>query len=189
MLNNNGIRCISLVTGIAMILTLAVVMSPTTQQTVSANKSSQSHELSKASQSKGGSDKAVVKQELSHDQIISLTGAFMEKLSQETNNNNKVIHYNTKNALLNEFEEITSREVASEYVNYYFIEHSDGLYIKPTETPPWFQENNAYDMIRQDNNTAVVTQENKSDLYGIYTVNIEFTWKNNQWRISDINHK
>ncbi|HLR62717.1 MAG TPA: hypothetical protein VK097_09785 [Lentibacillus sp.] len=189
MFKNSGIKYISLVTGIAITLSLSVIMSSTTQQTVSANKPSQSHESSKAALSKGKEiEKPELKQELSHEQIVSLTGAFMDKLLQETDDSNKVIHYSTKNALLKEFEKIASNEVAAEYVGFYFKERTDGLYIKPTETPPWFQENNDYDMIKQDNNTVLVIQKNKSDLYGTYSVKFEFTWENNQWKISNINH-
>ncbi|GGJ99664.1 hypothetical protein GCM10007063_22500 [Lentibacillus kapialis] len=188
MTNNNGFKYISLVFGIVIILSLSGIPY-TSQQTVSANKSSDSHEMSKSDVSGKAVGKADDKQEISHKQIVSLTGSFMNKLLQEINDDNKVIRYDTKEELLNEFKKISSEEVAARYIDFYFNEKEDGLYIKPTETPPWFQENNDYDMIQQDDNTVVVNQKNTSQLYGTYIVEFEFTWVNNQWKISDITHK
>lgn len=127
------------------------------------------------------------KKQLSHDRIVTLTNQFMKILVQDIDSNNKVVNYNTKKELLEEFGKVTTKNVAAEYVDYYYQNKSNGLYIIPTETPPWFNEKNDYDMIQTGDNVIKVMQENKSDLYGPYTVEIEFTY-NDKWKITDINY-
>lgn len=177
----------------AIVLSVSIIMPSSAQQVDSTNTSSQSHQLSEAAWSNGVKEtpesvKDNVQHDLSHEQISSMTDQFMDKLLQETDNRNKVIHYDTKSDLLGEFEKIAAKEVASKYVQYYFDEQSDGLYIKPTETPPWFQEQHDYDKIKKDDNTVEVVQTNQTDLYGTYTVTFEFTWEDNQWTITSIDH-
>ncbi len=165
------------------ILPLFFLIQTTEVQTASVAEYSNNHENSKVSAVK----KESPEKQLSHDQIVSLTNQFMQTLVQDIDSNNKVVNYNTKNELLEEFEKVTTKNVAAEYVDYYYQNKSSGLYIKPTETPPWFNEKNDYDMIQKEDNVVKVVQENKSDLYGPYTVEIEFTY-NDKWKITDINH-
>src|SRR5690625_1746977 len=53
---------------------------------------------------------------LSRQQIITLTDQFMETLVQETEANNKVVDYHTKEELMVAFDKITTKKVASTYV-------------------------------------------------------------------------
>ncbi|MFB4169247.1 hypothetical protein [Virgibacillus sp. JSM 102003] len=165
------------------ILPLFFMIQTTEGKTASAVESSNNHENSGVSDIK----KESPEKELTHDQIVSLTNQFMQTLVQDIDSNNKVVNYNTKNELLEEFEKVTTKNVAIKYVDYYYQNKTNGLYIKPTETPPWFNEKNDYDMIRREDNVVKVIQENKSDLYGAFTVEIEFTY-HDKWKITDINY-
>ncbi|TRM13011.1 hypothetical protein FH966_15575 [Lentibacillus cibarius] len=122
---------------------------------------------------------------LDHERVVSLTSQFMNLIVQETNESYKVLHYNSKNQLLKAFTKVSSKEVATKYIDYYFNEKPDGLYLKPTETPPWFHEEEDYDMIRKNDNTVEVTQTNTTELYGTRTINITFTF-HNKWKITGI---
>ncbi|WP_077327657.1 hypothetical protein [Virgibacillus siamensis] len=126
---------------------------------------------------------------LSDQKVISMTNQFMNILIQDLDKHNKVIHFDSKEALLNKFETVTTREVALKYVDFYFKEKADGLYVVPTERPSWFQEQNDYDMIRKDKNVVQVVQHNKNDLYGSYTVKFEFTYSGGKWKITSIKHQ
>ncbi|WP_174614106.1 hypothetical protein [Virgibacillus ihumii] len=186
---------------IALILPLLFMIQAANLQTEAAGKSGDDHKISKTSiekvqafqkfESKSSSkkkDREVINKTISHDTIVTLTNGFMDVLIQDLNKHNKVVHFNTKEALLDEFEKVTTREVASKYVDFYFKEKPDGLYVIPTETPFWFQEKNNYDMIRKDENVVQIVQRNKNELYRAYTIKIEFTYKNN-WKITNILHK
>ncbi|MBY7143931.1 hypothetical protein KFZ56_12915 [Virgibacillus sp. NKC19-3] len=120
-----------------------------------------------------------------HEAVISLTDAFMEMLVQDVDENYKVVNYDTKEELLQAFEDVTTRETAKPYVDYFYREEADGLYILPTETPPWFMEENAYDMIQLNETQVKLIQENQSFFYDEYEIEIEFTFEN-KWKITNI---
>lgn len=127
-------------------------------------------------------------QTISHGKIVTLTDQFMNQLVQEIDDDYKVIHFDTKKALIASFDDIAKREVVVEFIDFYYEETPDGLYIVPTETPPWFIENNDYDVIQLNTNQVEVVQENETDLYGQYIITYEFTFDDNDgWKITKIN--
>ncbi|GAA0588283.1 hypothetical protein GCM10009001_00130 [Virgibacillus siamensis] len=185
----------------ALILPLLLMIQTANMQTAAAVKDGKSHKASitsiekvqafqkldeKVSEKNGTNE--VGKKKISRDTIVSLTDRFRDILVQELDKHNKVVHYDSKETLLDEFENIATRKTASKYVDFYFKEKADGLYVIPTETPAWFQKNRNYDMIRKDENVVQVVQQNKSELYGAYTVVFEFTYKD-KWMITNILHK
>lgn len=111
----------------------------------------------------------------------------MEILIQKADDNYKVKKYQTKTDLLHAFEEVTTNDVAQPYVDFYYEEKNDGLYILPTEIPAWFVEENAYDIIQMEGNKVKVIQENNSPLHGTYHIEIEFTFQK-EWKITDIKY-
>ncbi|WP_068672740.1 hypothetical protein [Oceanobacillus sp. Castelsardo] len=128
-----------------------------------------------------------VNKQLTHEDIVFITNEFMNILVQPTNVKEKVIGVNTKEELLKEFERITTREVAMPYVDFYYEEEDDGLYIVPTETPPWFIAENEYRMEQLNEKKVILTQKNQVDLYGDYMIEIELTY-DGDWKISSITH-
>lgn len=125
--------------------------------------------------------------DLTHEEIVSLTDEFMDIILQDIDNNYQVIHYETKDELLDEFKNISTYEAAEPYVEFYFDETEDGLYIIPTETPPWFNPDNDYDII-SSNKSARVIQENETDLDGKYTIQYDFIYEEDGWKITKIEH-
>jgi hypothetical protein len=123
--------------------------------------------------------------ELTHEEIIALTNRFMDIFVQDIDSNYKVIQFDTKEELLNEFEKITTKETVQQFVDFYYMEKADGLYLLPTETPPWFLEENDYDMIRMDASTVKVVQDNYTELDGDYQLELEFTY-DTDWKITNI---
>lgn len=125
---------------------------------------------------------------VSHKEITGLMEQFMNQIVQEIDEDYKVVHYQTKDELLDTFEKISTREVAITYVDFYFTEKDDGLYLLPTETPPWFIPENDYDVIQLNWNKVMVEQYNQLDLYGDYTIQVELTYIDGAWKITNITH-
>lgn len=171
--------------GIAIILVLLFIIQTSEIFQVSAVNVSENHQPSKTTEAQLKAETNNTSKEISHTQIVSLTEEFMDILVQDIDNQNKIIQFDTKKELLSAFEKVTIKDVASEYVDYYFHEEKDGLYIRPTETPPWFKPGNDYGTIQKQANIVKVVQNNKTDLSGLYTLKIEFTY-NNQWKITNI---
>lgn len=125
--------------------------------------------------------------DMTHEEITSLTQSFMDMIVQDIDDHYQVKDYNSKEEILKEFEKISTRDVAEPYVEFYFEEKKDGLYIIPTETPPWFNPDNDYDIITS-NKTVQVIQDNESDINGKYTVQYEMTYGADGWKITNIEH-
>lgn len=125
---------------------------------------------------------------LTHQEIVRLTEGFMSILVQETDLNGKVVHLNTLNELYKEFESVATKEAVKPYIEFYYTEEKDGLYLLPTETPPWFIPENNYEINQINDSKVIITQQNKVDLYGEYTIEIEFIYSD-AWKISNITHR
>jgi hypothetical protein len=126
---------------------------------------------------------------ITQEEIVRLTDEFMDILVQETDENYQVKAFLNKASLLEAFNRVTRQEVAKSYVDYYFYEENGALYIIPTETPPWFDKQNEYDVIQLEKNKVLVQQENQSELYGEYGIEIKFTFANQEWKITNITHQ
>lgn len=124
---------------------------------------------------------------ITYDQVVELTDQFMEILVQEIDHNNKVLNYDTKDALLESFRSVASKEIGETYIDFYYNETTEGLYVIPTEIPPRFNKKNDYNMIQLNNKQVKVIQENQSDLYGNHQIEYEFSFDDG-WKITGITH-
>src|SRR5690625_5708944 len=61
-------------------------------------------------------------QTITHEEITVLTDKFMEQLIQETDDDYRVDHCDTKEAIEASFDDIANREVTAEYIDYYYEE-------------------------------------------------------------------
>ncbi|MFD1851183.1 hypothetical protein [Oceanobacillus bengalensis] len=123
--------------------------------------------------------------DVTHEEVVKLTNQFMNILVQEIDTNYKALYVKNVDELLTAFEEVTTREVAAPYVDFYYTEEADGMYILPTETPPWFVEENEYEIQRITDNKVKVIQHNQTVMDGKYTIELELTYKNN-WKITKV---
>lgn len=127
-----------------------------------------------------------VNKDLTHDKIVQLTDKFMEKLIQDTDDHYRVQSYNTKEALVQEFKDIASKSLAKKYVDLYYKEQNQQLYIIPTETPAWFVPDQSYEKHVEDGHATII-QSNSSDLYGNYKIKMEFIYKEQKgWMIHKV---
>ncbi|QHE53333.1 hypothetical protein [Pontibacillus sp. HMF3514] len=127
-------------------------------------------------------------QNLKHEDIVQLTDQFMKKLVQKTDDQNRVLEFESKNELIKSFQSITTTSLAKKYIDYYYKEYNDDLFIVPTETPPWFMQDKDYEKTVQDNGLVHVKQHNKTELYGAYTVEFTFKQMDGKWKIIEIKH-
>ncbi|WP_079710964.1 hypothetical protein [Paraliobacillus ryukyuensis] len=125
---------------------------------------------------------------LSHEKIVEKTSAFMDILVQETDQQYKVKGMSTKQALIKAFNDVASSEVAKKYVDVYYNEKDDGLYIVPTELPPWFVADQDYQKEKISNNKYRIQQSNQSDLYGNYEIELELSYVQQKWKITSVNY-
>ncbi|NGP44232.1 hypothetical protein G4V62_04430 [Bacillaceae bacterium SIJ1] len=121
--------------------------------------------------------------------VERLTSSFMDTLVQRTADDNEVIKYQSKEELLDQFEKISTREAALPYVRFYFEERDQSLYIVPTETPPWFKVDEDFTIKDVAHDGFTIVQENTSDLYGEYSIEMRFTNADGSWKIEEVIHR
>ncbi|WP_208586356.1 hypothetical protein [Gracilibacillus suaedae] len=126
--------------------------------------------------------------DITHEEIVKLTDTFMDLLVQEIDDHYKVVRFDTKEELLNAFEPYVVKDAVKPYIDYYYEEKEDGLYIVPTETPPWFEKDEDYEKESKDNK-VIITQSNENELYGPYTIEIVFEKIDGTWKIANISHE
>ncbi|WP_052360650.1 hypothetical protein [Oceanobacillus manasiensis] len=173
----------SLVTLVSAILIIIGINIGLDHPLESATAVAKSHHGSNAEQKK--KEEPIQPANLKDEKVKELMQKFMDTLVQDTDDTYKVKNMDTKEELRTAFESIAEREVFEPFIDYYFNEKGDGLYILPTETPPWFVAENPYDMVQLENNLVRVKQENENPLQGKYTIEIDFVY-DKQWKISNI---
>lgn len=125
---------------------------------------------------------------LTHKNMVSLSKKFMDTLVQPIHTDYRVKAFDSKEELYEAFSSVTTRSVAEPFVEYYYKEKSDGLFLRPTSKPAWFIKDESYEMIEQGDNQVKVIQTNQTDFYGSYTIELEFTFEN-QWKITNIDYR
>lgn len=146
-----------------------------------ADNSYQERQVSAASQARETGEM------ITDEEIRSLTNQFMNILVQEADTDYKVANYWTTEELLQAFSGVASRDIAELYVDFYYEQKEDGLYILPTELPPWFIQDNPYKTEQKDAGKVKVSQTNETAMYGEYQIALEFTIKDSSWEITNIN--
>ncbi|MCF6138370.1 hypothetical protein [Pseudalkalibacillus berkeleyi] len=115
--------------------------------------------------------------------FIKLTDTFMNEVIQPTGENNKVNQFDTKDGLINHLSQYASEDLSKYYVDGLYEEKKDGLYIIPTELPPWVMKGEPSELVKLDEENYQLNQENQSDLYGNYFIQVSFTMDNDRWKI------
>ncbi|WP_156288551.1 hypothetical protein [Oceanobacillus salinisoli] len=176
----------AVILGVLSVCFIVVILSITNETALPV--SAKNHQLISSSLEKDEMLRINHNRQLNHEEIVVLTDEFMDILVQDTGEDYKVADFHTVESLLTEFKRVATKEAASPYVEYYYEEEPDGLYILPTETPPWFIADNDYEIEYISDNHVKIIQENTTDMYGEYVIEIEFTY-DSTWKISNITHR
>jgi hypothetical protein len=118
--------------------------------------------------------------------LITLTDRYIALIKQEIDDDYRLVDVKTIAALYASFDQIATREVSEAHVTYYFTEKEDGVYLRPTELPPWFEQDVPYELTRVSDEEVIVEQTVEDlELYGPYHIRLRFNYTN-QWRISQV---
>lgn len=120
---------------------------------------------------------------LSPELIEDLNYELKNRLIQETDENKKVIMYDSKKGLINYLSEIMNEKLTTNYIDTYYYEKQDGLYLIPKETPITLDLNKDYKLERQSKYEYYAVQETTSELHGNYEITMHFKYVDNHWII------
>lgn len=101
----------------------------------------------------------------------------------------KVSNYNTKSELVDYISEIADKSLAKSYVDYYYSERSDGLYMNAQDKTEEIDFNRPYQFNKLDDSNYEIVQEGDNDFdeSDRYRLTVTISYNNNHWIISDKN--
>ncbi|MGM7701492.1 M15 family metallopeptidase [Pseudalkalibacillus sp. Hm43] len=113
-----------------------------------------------------------------------IESSFKDLLMQETNAQQRVKAFSDKESLIQHLEAIVAKDVAEHYVDQYFEEKNDDLYLKKQDAPVWLNTDEEFEEKQQSETTYVVIQTTQNQLRGKYTLKITYQYTEDQWKIS-----
>lgn len=125
--------------------------------------------------------------ELTDSELQEIMDRFIDTLVQDIDDQYKVIGISTKAELYELFTPIAKKEAVEPYISFYYHEEEDGLYIVPTELPPWFVAGVPYITEILDERTVKISQDNYLDIYGSYRIEIKLVYDQG-WKITKIDY-
>ena len=101
----------------------------------------------------------------------------------------KVSNYNTKSELIDYISEVADKSLAKGYVDYYYSERNDGLYMNAQDKTEEIDFNRPYQFNKLDDSNYEIVQEGDNDFdeSDRYILTVRLSYKNNRWIISDKN--
>jgi hypothetical protein len=128
-----------------------------------------------------------IDEKIQEPDVEGLAAAFENYLMQDTDENQKVTNYENKKELIHSFSGIAAPEVAQTYIDDYYEEREDGLYLVAKDSPTWFQENEPYNMEKIDDKHYKVTQEGENEMAGSYRLTLHFEYQSGAWLMTERN--
>lgn len=118
--------------------------------------------------------------------LIYLTTVYLGLIKQPIDEDYHLTEVASMDELYALFDEVATANVSEPHLDYYFTETETGIYLRPTELPPWFDRNQPYDIIHVSDQEVVVRQMVENiDLYGPYTIELQFSY-DKSWKITDV---
>lgn len=125
--------------------------------------------------------------ELTEQRVLEIENRFFDLLFTPDSdiNTNEIKNYKSKQALVEDVSEIASLELAAAFVEEYFYEEDDKLYIVATESPAKILSDSSYELKQVDDTTAVIVQEEENVMRGAYRLTVEFSFQDDKWIMTD----
>lgn len=121
--------------------------------------------------------------------VEKLSTELVDRIVQETDANYKVKEFQSTEEVEQHLQKVASKELASQIADVYFEEREGDLYLIPTELFPWVDTDKPYELNKKSEFEYQLIQSNESDLYGTYTIKINFIYENNHWIIKNFEVK
>lgn len=123
---------------------------------------------------------------LTKEDALSLEEEYMNRiLPPREDGSQKVKDYDTKEELIDHISEIANRDLVIQFVDNYYNEKSDGLYIIAKDGPTTIYEDKPYDLKQVTDEKYNLIQEAEDNLRGKYKFTVEITRENERWIINN----
>lgn len=95
------------------------------------------------------------------------------------------VYYQNKSDIIEAGLDVASRELVTEYVNDFYVEKDQQLIIIGRDALTRMYQDVPNELYQVDKETYKVRQENMSDMDGYYMLTVEFSWLDDDWKITD----
>ncbi|MGM8216778.1 hypothetical protein ACLIA0_14675 [Bacillaceae bacterium W0354] len=103
---------------------------------------------------------------------IELINNFQERLFVESDDDYKVTSFNSEDELVQYISEYADPNLVRDFVEQFYYEDEDGLYIIPQSSPPMLDINKPMTLEKQNETRYLAIQEEQSEAYGDVKFNI-----------------
>lgn len=121
--------------------------------------------------------------------VEKLSDELMNRIMQDTKQNFQVENFDSKKEINKHLQEVASEDLATNITDTYYEEREGSLYLIPTELFPWMDSEEPYELNQVNKFEYQLVQANESDLYGSYTIEINFLYEENRWIIKNFTIK
>jgi D-alanyl-D-alanine carboxypeptidase len=123
-------------------------------------------------------------QTIQRPDYAQIEATLKDRLIQETNSQSVVKDFSTKEALIDYLNNVLATDVAKQYVDRFYIEENDGLYLETQDTPVWLNLDEDFQVNKKSKKEYRVVQHGENQLRGKYKLSITYEYKIEQWRIT-----
>ncbi|SDK17576.1 hypothetical protein [Sediminibacillus albus] len=117
--------------------------------------------------------------------VEDLEKQFNDLMNLETTENGEVVQYDSKARLEQEFKGIMVWPLADHFVDTYFKEENDKLYMREIDGPYKLNTNQDYTLEKISDTKYKLTQEGANQLRGEYTLTINYSFEAGKWVFAD----
>ena len=124
---------------------------------------------------------------LTEEKALAIENQFFDTLytPETVGRTNEIKNYQNKEALIDAVSEIATRALAAKHVEGYYREEDGSLYVVPTEGPAQLLADAPIEINEINRHTYEVIQAEENALRGAYTLTVEFSWVDGQWKMTD----
>lgn len=109
---------------------------------------------------------------ITEEKVLHIIDQFQNRLFVEVDDDLKVKSFNTKEELAQFIAEYAEKNLVYEFVDQFYYEDEDGLYIIPQSSPPLLDVHEPITLEQLNDERYLVTQAHQSEAYGELTFNI-----------------
>ncbi len=126
-----------------------------------------------------------VEGEITLEQALEVEDEFQEILFPERTEEGLVKSFKTKKQLFSDLNKVADREIASIYIDTYYEERENLLYVRATEGPLTIDTDQPLEMEKLNDGEYQIVQNGENDLRGKYKFTIKFRNRDGHWVITN----
>lgn len=132
-----------------------------------------------------GLQSPVLAEEHGKPPVEELEQQFVDLIYQETAEDQEVQNYDALGALKQDLQGIMMAPLADHYLEEFFYEENDNLYLTARDGPIQLNTEEDYQLEQVNDTTYKLTQTSSNELHGDYTLTITYSYEAGRWVFAD----